>query len=193
MLKPFKNLFLAGSVLALLCLAWYLMLYRTEVSKLHLLKQETQNVAWKLQSLRVTEEQIASLETQIGSLQSELAKTQRKLLAKNDLPKIIQRIQRRARRYGLRFGQVIPDYEMLIAIPDQENGPSDILQLTVHMKLQGYYKNFGNFVNSLPTLPFYVSVGEVTLLYNETIHPELEIIVDTVLYLRESRTDRAKT
>ena len=62
---------------------------------------------------------------------------------------------------------------------------SEILQLTVHFKLQGYYKNFGKFLSSLDKLPFYISLGEIMLVYNERVYPKIDIQMDVVLYLRQ--------
>lgn len=140
----------------------------------------------KLQSLRVSEKKMGALQTSIDTLADEITKTQRMLIAKDDLPAAIDYIRRRGRTFGLTFHQVIPDYQELIPDSDEKSAASGVLRLTVHMKIQGRYKNFGNFIRSLATLPFYVSVSDVTLVYNQDIHPELEIMLDTVVFLLNS-------
>ncbi|MFQ5751340.1 MAG: type 4a pilus biogenesis protein PilO, partial [bacterium] len=129
----------------------------------------------------------------IEKMQDEIREKQKKIIPKDDLALIVQEIQRKGRTFGLKFDTVIPDYETLMNDPGTEKESEEVLKLTVHMKLQGFYKSFGRFVESLNSLPFYLSIGELTLVYNEKIYPEVEILVDTVLYLRIASETQIKT
>ncbi|MFQ5825496.1 MAG: type 4a pilus biogenesis protein PilO [bacterium] len=185
MTKSKKTLLFATIIVLTLSLGWYLVLYQPEATKLNTLKKDTKNLLIKIQSIRVTDRQIAALESQIKVLDHEIADVQGKVLLKSELPGIVSQLERKGKTFGLKFHSIIPDYDSLIKIPNEEEA-SDLLKLTVHFKLQGYYKNFGNFIDSLGELPFVISLGEISLYYDERIYPELEINMDAVLYLRET-------
>ncbi len=192
MLDTFKPLILLASLFVVICVVWYFILYQPDVLKLNVIKDEFQELVYRFQSLRVSDQQILALEAQIKNLQTEIDRTEKKLIQKDNLASIIQQIQWKARTFGLKFERVIPDYQSLMNSPDAKQDSAQVLKLTVHMKLQGYYKNFGKFINSLSEMPFYITLGEMTLLYNETIHPQIDIIVDAVLYLNAA-TPKIKT
>lgn len=175
---------IASALLLTLCLGWFFLLYTPKVSKMETIKEETQNIVFKLQSLQVTDEQVESLEKQVELLESQTKRTQNKIMTKDDLQEAVAAMRKIGRRFGLKFHKIIPDYSSLIGSDDAEQLNPEVLKLTVHLKLQGYYTNFGKFLSSLDELPFYVSLGEMTLVYNPVIHPEIDILLDAVVYLR---------
>ncbi|MFQ6112801.1 MAG: type 4a pilus biogenesis protein PilO [bacterium] len=181
-----RTLIIAGVLLVVVCLGWYLVFYQPKLTKLRTLKTETENLLIKITSFRVTDKQLASLEKQVEKSEDEIAKIHARVLLKSELPAVVRQFKRKGRSFGLEFHSIIPDYNSLIRIPQEEEEASDLLKLTVHFKLQGYYKNFGNFIDSLAELPFIVSLSEMSLHFNERIYPELEIFMDVVLYLRET-------
>lgn len=180
-----KTLIIVAGLLPIICLGWYLAFYHPKASRLRILRRDMENLLIKIQSLKVTDKQITSLEKQIDKLETEITEIQRKVLLKSELPTVVRQFERKGRSFGLKFHSIIPDYDSLMRIPREEEAP-DLLKLTVHFKLQGYYKNFGNFIDSLDELPFIISLDEMSLHFNKRIHPELEINLDTVLYLQET-------
>lgn len=188
-----RTLILVVLLLFVLCLGWFFVFYQPKKAKISALKQDTENLLIKLRSLKVTDRQIVSLEKQIEKLEEDIAVTQSRLFVKSDLPSIVRQIERKGRFYGLKFDNIIPEYDSLVRFPDAEDKQSDLIQLVVHIKIQGYYKNFGKFIENLDDLPFFVSLGEMGLYYNKDIYPELEIMLDVVLYLRETAERHDKT
>lgn len=187
-LKPFL---VAMAILLAVSVGWYFFLYRPEASKSQVFKEQTEQLMIQLQSLRVTDVQISTLQTQIEKLNVELAKTNARVSPKDDLPKLIEQIKSRGAASGLKFITIIPDYNSLVSKADVET--PEILKLTVHFQIQGYYKSFGNFIESLAALPFFVSVADFSLTYEETIFPQLLITADMVLYLRQTNETNEKT
>ena len=136
--------------------------------------------------MRVSEAQVAALEKQVEVIKNDIKLTQEKIIFKDELPAAIKEIKTIGSKFGLKFHQIIPDYSSLINSKENEQEASaGLLRLIVHFKLQGYYKSFGKFLSSLDKLPFYMSLGEVTLVYNDSIHPQIDILFDGVLFLRE--------
>ena len=70
--------------------------------------------------------------------------------------------------------------------PEEKGAAENILKLHVQMKIQGRYRSFGKFAESFMSLPFHISVDELTLLFNQKIHPQIDILVDAILYLRRN-------
>jgi len=190
-----KPLLIAAAVLLGVCCAWYFFLYDPGLSKLQVINDETEKLLVKLQSFRVTDEQLSSLEEQIRKIDNELHQVQAKVLPKGELPLVIDQIQKKGRVFGLKFSAIIPEYKSLVNAEEPESGSGDLIKLTVHAQLQGYYKNFGRFLESLAQLPFYVSLGEISLVYHEPVYPQIVILVDFVLYLRADASghERVKT
>jgi Tfp pilus assembly protein PilO len=189
-LKPFA---IAMVILIAISAGWYLVLYRPDASRSEVLKGETEQLMIQLQSFRVTDMQISTLQTQIEKLNVELAKTNARVCPKDDLPKLIDDIKAKGIANGLKFITIIPEYGDLVSKPNEES--TAIIKLTVHFQIQGFYKNFGNFVESLATLPFFVSMGNCTMTYEESVFPQILITMDVVLYLSQSptQTDAGKT
>jgi Tfp pilus assembly protein PilO len=188
-----KTLIIAASLLLIIGLGWYLVFYQPRLSKVTTLKNETDNLLTKIRSFRVTDQQIAGLEKGIEKLEKELSEVQEKVFLKPELPKVVRMFEAKGKSFGLKFDTAIPDYASLIRIPQQEEEASDLLKLTVHFRLQGYYRSFGNFIDTLDEFPFTISLGEIGLYYNERIYPELEINLDVVFYLRVTSKTNIKT
>ncbi|MFQ5604858.1 MAG: type 4a pilus biogenesis protein PilO [bacterium] len=187
--QSLKSLFLILALTILIGMGWYFAVYRPDWVKLQAFKEESKKLLVQLQSFKVTDAQISALQAQVEKIQDEILTTRSKLIPKENLSQAVNELRNCGSRFGLKFNQVIPEYKSLIKLPDVEQTPSEIINLPVHVKLQGYYKNFGRFVEALRELPFYVSVGEVIIVYNEAIHPRVEILVDMILFL----TDRTET
>ncbi len=186
MWRVFKTVFALAGLVLLACAVWYLGFYQPQISRRALLRQETEQLSLQLQSFRVSDQQLRALASQIDTLRAYLEGTRRRLVPKSELPMAIELLRRQGRKYGLKFEQIIPDYDQLLPAPDAETSAGEVLPLTVHLKMQGRYRNFGRFVASLPALPFFVSLGEVSLVYNEAVHPEIDILTDAILFLRNS-------
>ncbi len=184
MTETLKTALIASAFLIALCLGWFFFLYQPESSKLAIVKKETQDLIFKVKSIRVTNAEVIALGKQVESIKNDLKLTQEKIIFKHDLPAAIKKIKNSGSKFGLKFHQIIPDYSSLINSKEKEQeANAGLLKLTVHFKLQGYYKSFGKFLSSLDKLPFLVSLGEVTIIYNADIHPQLTILFDGVLFL----------
>jgi len=186
MTETLKAVFIASALLIALCLGWFFFVYEPKASRLEIVKEETQDLVLKLQSMRVTEAQVVALGKQVEIIKNGIKLTQEKIIFKDDLPAAIKEIKNNGSKFGLKFHQIIPDYSSLINSKENEKGANaGLLRLIVHFKLQGYYKNFGKFLSSLDKLPFYISLGEVTIVYNDSIHPQVDVLFDGVLFLRD--------
>ena len=184
MTETLKTALIASALLIALCLGWFFFLYQPKTSKLAIVKKETQDLIFKVKSIRVTNAEVIALGKQVEAAKNEIKLTQRKTIFKDDLPAAIKKIKNSGSKFGLKFHQIIPDYTSLISSKEKEQeANAGLLRLTVHFKLQGYYKSFGKFLSSLDKLPFLVSLGEVTIIYNADIHPQLTILFDGVLFL----------
>ncbi len=184
MTETLKTALIASALLIALCLGWFFFLYQPKTSKLAIVKKETQDLIFKVKSIRVTNAEVIALGKQVEAAKNEIKLTQRKIIFKDDLPAAIKKIKNSGSKFGLKFHQIIPDYTSLINSREEEQeANTGLLKLTVHFKLQGYYKSFGKFLSSLDKLPFLVSLGEVTIIYNDNIHPQLTILFDGVLFL----------
>ena len=182
-----KTIVVSSVILISLTVIWFMLLYRPQASELKVLKEETQDLLLKLQSLRATDEQITVLEKQVAKLRTEVREAGQKVVPKKRLPQVVEQLRKKGRGYRLTFHNIIPDYESLIAA---DNSSADVLKLTLHLKMQGQYLDVGRYIASLGDLPFYVSVGDMLLRYNESIHPEVDVTLDLDVFL--SDTDSAK-
>ena len=184
MTETLKTALIASALLIALSLGWFFFLYQPKTSKLAIVKKETQDLIYKVKSIRVTNEEVIALGKQVESVKNEIKLTQKKIIFKDDLPAAIKKIKNSGSKFGLKFHQIIPDYTSLVNSKEkQQEANPGLLKLTVHFKLQGYYKSFGKFLSSLDKLPFLVSLGEVTIIYNDNIHPQVGILFDGVLFL----------
>ena len=185
MTETLKTVLIASTLLIVLCLGWFFFLYQPTVSRLETIKEETQDIIFKLQSMRVTKAQVDALGKQVEVIKNDIKVKQEKIIFKDDLPAAIKQIKKTGGKFGLKFDQIIPDYVSLLDSKENElelnTGP---LRLTVHFKLQGYYKSFGKFLSSIDKLPFYISLGEVRIVYNDSIHPQVDVLFDGILFLR---------
>ena len=186
MTETLKTALIASALLIALGLGWFFFLYQPKTSSLETVKKEIQDLIFKLKSIRVTDAQVFALEKQVEIIKNDIKLTQEKIIFKDDLPAAIKEIKNNGSKFGLKFHQIIPDYSSLINSKENEKGANaGLLRLIVHFKLQGYYKNFGKFLSSLDKLPFYISLGEVTIVYNDSIHPQVDVLFDGVLFLRD--------
>ncbi len=184
MAETLKTVPIASALLIALCLGWFFFLYQPKTSKLAIVKKETQDLIFKVKSIRVTNAEVIALGKQVQIIKNEIKLTQEKIIFKDDLPAAIKKIKNSGSKFGLKFDQIIPDYPALINSKEKEQeANAGLLRLTVHFKLQGYYKSFGKFLSSLEKLPFYMSLAEVRIIYNDNIHPQVGILFDGVLFL----------
>ncbi|MFQ5706414.1 MAG: type 4a pilus biogenesis protein PilO [bacterium] len=188
-----RVLIFAVVLLVVVSLGWYFVFYQPKASSIITLKEDSQRLLLKLKSLQVTDKRIATLENQIEKLQDQIDQHRTKIWPKSDMPRMVKQIEKQGRVFGLKFQSVIPEYDALMSLPDASRRKGDLLELTVHFKLQGSYKNFGRFVESLQKLPFVISLGEMSMVFNKELYPELEIMLDAVLYLRESSPVQQKS
>ncbi len=185
--ESLKVLLLAMGLLLAACCLWFFFFYRPEISRMKDIEKATQDLVSKLQSFRVDDRQIAALEQRVRTLKTEVESTQRKIINKDALKSAVRQLEQQGRKFGLKFQTIIPDYTSLMEVGRQDESGEDVMQLTVHIKLQGRYRNFGRFLESLGELPFLISLGEISILYNEKVFPQLEVLMDTILYLQEVR------
>lgn len=184
MTETLKTVLIASALLIALCLGWFFFLYQPKTSRLEIVKKETQDLIFKVKSIRVTNAEVIALAKQVEIIKNEIKLTQEKIIFKHDLPAAIKKIKNSGSKFGLKFDQIIPDYTSLINSKEKEQEASaGLLRLTVHFKLQGYYKSFGKFLSSLEKLPFYMSLAEVRIVYSDNIHPQVGILFDGVLFL----------
>ena len=184
MTETLKTALIASALLIALGLGWFFFLYQPKTSRLETIKKETQDLIFKVRSIRVTNAEVIALAKQVEIIKNEIKLTQEKIIFKHDLPAAIKKIKNSGSKFGLKFDQIIPDYTSLINSKEKEQESSaGLLRLTVHFKLQGYYKSFGKFLSSLEKLPFYMSLAEVRIVYSDNIHPQVGILFDGVLFL----------
>jgi len=139
----------------------------------------------KLQSFSASDRDIKALEERVELLRKGIKISQEKIVTKDQLESIVGQIKSRGQKYGLKFHSMLPDYDNLIKVKGEEKEFSEVSQLKIEIKMQGYYKRFGQFIDSFDEFPFLVSLGEISVNYNGEIHPELEIYLEAILYLRE--------
>lgn len=185
--ESLKVLLIAVGLLLAACCLWFLFFYRPEISRMKDIEKRTHDLVSKLQSFSVDDRQIVALEERVRTLKTEVESTQRKIINKDALKSAVRQLERQGRKFGLKFQTIIPDYDSLMEVGRDNESREDVMQLTVHIKLQGTYRNFGRFLESLGTLPFLISLGEVSILYNEKVFPQLDVLLDAILYLQEAR------
>lgn len=186
MSESLRTLIVATLLLVLICLGWFFLLYRPGVSKVTTISEDSKELLAKLQSFHVSDGQIKALEKQVEILKRDIRLKKAKIVPKDELSTVVRQFQQKGRGFGLKFHSIIPDYESLIRVENEEReSGSEVLKLTVHIKLQGSYRSFGRFLDSLDEFPFLISLAEMNVMYNSSIFPELDILLDIVLYLRE--------
>ena len=85
---------LSESVLLIACcLGWFLVFYHPKTSRLDIVKEETQDRVFKLQSRRVTEAQVFALGKQVEVIKNDIKLLQDKVIFKDDLPAAIKEIK----------------------------------------------------------------------------------------------------
>ncbi len=188
-----KFVLIATIFLVSLAAGWYFLVYRPDAQRLNSVEGDVEDLVLKLRSFTVSEKQIAALEAQIEKLRNQVALTESKLITKDDLSFTLQQIKKRGNSYGLKFEQILPDFDSLMDDPEEETSTHGIMKLRVDMKLKGRYKRFGKFVASFGTFPFHVSIADMRIFYNQQIHPELDIVVEALLYLRRQKVSQART
>ncbi len=182
--ETLKAVLIASAILIALGLGWFFFFYQPKTSRLEIVKKETQDLIFKVKSIRVTNAEFIALGKQVEIIKNDIKLTQEKIIFKDDLPAALKKIKNSGSKFGLKFHQIIPDYPSLINSKENEQeANAGLLTLIVHFKLQGYYKSFGKFLSSLDKLPFYMSLREVTIVYNDSIHPEVDVLFDGVLFL----------
>jgi len=182
--ETLKAALIASAILIALGLGWFFFFYEPKTSRLEIIKKETQDLVFKVKSIRVTNAEFIALGKQVEIIKNDIKLTQEKIIFKDDLPAAIKKIKNSGSKFGLKFHQIIPDYPALIHSKENEQeANAGLLRLNVHFKIQGYYKSFGKFLSSLDKLPFYMTLREVTIVYNDSIHPQVDILFDGVLFL----------
>ena len=181
-----RALLLATILIIATSVGWFFFFYRPKVDEIKKLRQDSENLLTKFRVIKVSDIQIEHLQKQVVNLEKEIAVNQTKVFPKSELPSIVRQIERKGRALGLKFYNIIPEYDSLIRVPDKGNDGSDLIKLLVHFKFQSRYKNCGRFIDSMEEFPFFISVGEISFYYTENIYPELQIMLDAILYLRET-------
>ncbi len=179
-----RTLAVASAVLLVIALVWFFVLYQPKRSRLQTLQTESQNVISLIKSFRSSSQEVAGLEKEIEELKQDLEGTRSKILAKEGLGTAIMRLKSEGKKYGLQFQNMIPDYAALAAAKTKGGPGAAVLKLPVHIKLRGRYNSFGRYLASLETLPFLVSFGDMSLAYDTEIFPDVAILFDAVLYMR---------
>lgn len=185
-----KTLLIAAVALIAVACIWFIFLYHPKTTKLETLKAKTDDLMLKLQSFRVKDEQITTLEKQAEQIKTEIENRTDRVASKEALPNVVKTIKKQGRMHGLKFEQIIPDYQALIPIQEENAEVKEVMKVTLHIQVQGYYKSFGRFVETLDELPYLISVGDIGVAYTKELHPKLTITMDAILYFRskESKT-----
>lgn len=178
-----KTLLIAVALLGVILSAWFFLLYDPEVSKIAEIKYETKQLLSKLRSFQVTQEQVDTLAEQIADLSKKIAAHEARVILKDDLPGIVRQIHEMGRKNGVKFQKIIPDYDSLIEIGNDNRG--EIYKLIMHIQLRASYRRFGTFLEALGKQPFMVSFGQITIAYSPESFPRLAIEMEMVLYLDE--------
>ena len=181
-----RTLLLAGILICVTSFGWFLFFYRPKIAEINRLRGDTERLLTKFRLIKVSDIQIQNLQERVVNLEKEISVNQTKVFPKSELPSIVRQIKRKGISFGLKFLNITPEYDSLIRVPDDEDASSDLIKLVVHFQLQGTYKNCGRFIDSMEEFPFFISVGEISFYYTEKIYPQLEFMLDAILYLRET-------
>jgi len=184
MSESLRTLLIATILLLCVVVGWFFLLFHPQNAKLASLRQRTDGVLANIQSFRTTSQQVAQLDEKISLLQKQLTVASARLVTKPGLSQAVKRIVQEGKKYGLGFDKIIPDYASLVTPGNASATTAPTMKLTLHIKLRGRYKSFGRFLENLDNLPFAVSLGEISLAYDESISPQLEILMDAILFLR---------
>ncbi|MFQ5651524.1 MAG: type 4a pilus biogenesis protein PilO [bacterium] len=185
--KSAKTSMVTLAVILAVCCGWYFLLYRPKVLGLDQLKQRSEQLLTKVSGYQITDAALAAMETQLEQKRKALQAKQAKLLSKEELQAAVAGIKRCGERLGLRFQRIIPDYTSLTSLEAGMTDAVGVRKLVVHLTMRGRYKTFGNFLHALTALPFLVSLGEIHVVYHQGWFPDLELSVDTELFLTDKR------
>lgn len=172
-----------GAVVALMCVlafGWFWIIYRPAHLRLAEMADRRRQLHTGVDQMVGLEQQMRSLRTNIDSLHASLHEIEARLVDRDNLDELIQRLARKGRAVGMPFVSVAPDYEALLSGAQQ--GP--ILPLKVEIEAEGRFLALGRFLDDLGNMPFYFEPVAVSMRYDPLLYPRLSILLKGQLYLR---------
>jgi len=164
---------------------WYLVLYKPTRIKNIKFRKEIDDIMLQIRSITVSPVELASLEREYETLEKEVQEEEARIYPKSRLGFVTEQISRRGRVYNLRFISITPSFDTLFPLQGLKKGDSPLIKLPVEFEIQGRYRDFGRFLESLRHLPFAFSIEEVKLVSDPKLYPDLNITMTGFIYLRE--------
>lgn len=148
------------------------------------LQEAIESLNVRLQARDVSQPILARLESRVVALEAEVASIHGRIPPRARLPAVLEEVKQRGAQHGLQFDAILPDYDSLIR--SESDTVAAMSRVNVHFRLRGRYQDFGRFLESLKSLPFYVTPVVTSLEFQPKLYPRLRIALDAWFYLRES-------
>jgi len=182
-----KNV-IVGSAALLLIGCWMIFFILPMNDKVHDLKSD---ISYSLQQLKLSLVMAGSIDTlkkKNANARERIARLEKRLLSPNQLPEVLTSIAKLGKKNRLRVTSVQPEYKSML------NGRvikgSDVLVVPVEIRVNGAFKNLGNFVDRLGSQFYLFSIKDIQMSVTNGSYPGIESIVKGQLFLTREKISR---
>ncbi|MBI5416092.1 MAG: type 4a pilus biogenesis protein PilO [Candidatus Omnitrophica bacterium] len=157
--------------LVLIFLLDYFVVMQPQLVALTKIRPEIKILLQNIQTARDDTQKTGFYQGEIKRLQGVLGKTSRKVLSKDEVSAILERISRLAGETGMKMDQIPPfneDQEILL-----EDRKRTYYALPILLEARSGYHNFGKFLNRLEQDDLFLSVTTFSVSAGDDIHDQV--------------------
>lgn len=173
--------YLLIGALVLIFLLDYFVIMRPQLVALTKIKPEIKILLQDIQTVRDDTQKMGFYQGEVKRLQGALEKTSQKVLSKEEVSAILERISRLAGETGMKIDQITPfneDQEVLL----QDNRRT-YYALPILLEARSGYHNFGKFLNHLEQDDLFLSVSTFSISTGDDMHDHsLKVNLQAIIF-----------
>jgi Tfp pilus assembly protein PilO len=182
-MEAYRRLAIRAGSLVSIVLLWYFVLYRPQSQTSKEARVQVDRLGKEIQAITATEQKLEMLRRRLAIVDSSIERLESKVYPKQRLPEILQEMEIRGRQFDLRFKSIFPDYAIMFTEDSSEVSPAGLMRVPVHFIIEGGYISLGRYLETLPEMPWAVTVGGLDVRLWRDSYPRLMIDLLGYIYV----------
>lgn len=186
-MSPVQELIISGVVMVGAIALWYFLLYAPVVSETAAFERKLATEEDSVQAIKKYQINVSVLNTKIDTLRTQLAVWDARFPERTQIVSLATQILNYGTSHGLDLVEVKPSLYELYALERSGAHVSGryVMQLPLSCHFRGEYLNLGPALEQIASLPFNVTIADVSLDPWKGHYPVLDIHLRLFLYVRQ--------
>jgi len=181
-----EKIIAAAAALVVVVIGWYFLYYGPTSGEIDRNRREIESLRLQIQNAVTNPYLIDSLKKNIEELEVLNARNEMLILPVDSINFVNETIKEKCRLFDLTITQPIsPDKQVLFS-EGADTLQTGIKMVQIDLALRGSFFNIGHFIEEFPQYPFLIKAGEIEIVTDDDIYPELDAALKVYVFFRRN-------